>query len=186
MLTKKQIRRKLLKQRRELSKDSVSYNSLKVIEQLLALKVVQESKRFHLYYPINNEIDTTQLIEYLWSNNKEVILPRTDFENKSLKNSIITSYDQLEETTFNMLEPKEDMKAYTGDIEIVIVPGVAFDRSSNRMGYGGGFYDRFLESTSAIKIALSHHFQLLDTIPAETHDIKMDYIITEKDIIEKE
>ena len=186
MLSKKKIRKNMLKQRKELSPSEVSANSLRITQRLLLLDVVKKSNCFHLYFPINNEVDTTELIKYLWKHNKTVIMPRTDFENKTLKNSIITSFDQLEETTFSMMEPKAYLDSFTGHIDIVLVPGVAFDRSTNRMGYGGGFYDRFLNTTSAIKIALSHHFQLMDSIPSEEHDVRMDYIITEEEIIDKE
>ena len=72
------------------------------------------------------------------------------------------------------------------DIDIVIVPGVAFDKKYNRMGYGKGYYDRFLKDMTALKIGVCHSFQLVDEIPSEPHDIKMDMIVTEREIWSRE
>lgn len=180
---KRSIRKTQLRQRRQLDKAIVAIDSAAILAHLLELDAIRSASCVHLYYPINNEVDTTGLITYLWSNNVEVQMPRTDFEHHRIINYRITRFDQLEETTFNMLEPKVNSPKATLEPDVVIVPGVCFDLQGNRMGYGGGFYDRFLQQTAAIKIAPAYQFQVLQRIPTEAHDITMDTVITPQGVV---
>ena len=86
---------------------------------------------------------------------------------------------RLELGAFHIEEPTGDNIADPEEIELVVVPAVAYDRRGNRLGRGKGFYDRFLASTKATKIGVGYEFQLLDEIPAEAHDVPMDMVITQ-------
>ena len=100
--------------------------------------------------------------------------------------SEINTLDGLKKNKFGILEPADTSKIFNKeDIDLVIMPGVAFDRSGNRVGYGGGYYDKFLcEMSSDIPtIALAYNIQILKELPSEKHDIKVDMVITEKETI---
>lgn len=182
---KKKIRKQLLAKRKQLNILEVKNLSNLIAENIFSTKAFQDSEVIHLYYPINNEVDTRKIIEKTWENGKKVIMPRTDFQNHRIINYQVTSYSQLETTSFNMLEPIISQPVYDKDPDLVLVPGVAFDTRCNRMGYGGGFYDRFLSETDSFKIALCYNLQLLEELPTEDHDVKMDMIITEDKIMQR-
>ncbi len=179
---KKALRSKLIKLRKAQTTDEVSEKSNLITHQILNSNLLAEVKSVHLYYAINKEVDTRELIETLWLKGINVILPRTILKTHDLVNYEITSFSQLEKTTFNMLEPKVNCPVFHGDPDIIFVPGVGFDKRLNRIGYGGGFYDKFLMRVNSNKVALAYELQILDSLPIEEHDVKMDMIVTEKKI----
>lgn len=92
--------------------------------------------------------------------------------------------DDMEKGAYGILEPKTVRKADENNIDVILVPGLAFDRNGGRMGFGKGYYDRLLESSKAVKIGLCYDFQILEKIPTESHDVPMNFVITEKEILE--
>ncbi len=138
-----------------------------------------------VYYPFRKEIDTRVIIKDALAKNKKIILPKVSgselkifFVNDELKD--------LRRSNFDILEPDETIcsEAPVDIIDLVIVPGLCFDLNFNRLGYGGGFYDKILGkfSSRARKIALAFDLQILDNIPSCPHDQKVDIIITESNI----
>ncbi len=111
---------------------------------------------------------------------KRFFLPRVNGVNLD-----ILPYEEsrLELGSFHIEEPTGDNVADVNDIELMIIPAVAFDRKGNRLGRGKGFYDRLLSSSRATKIGVGYEFQLFDSIPSEAHDVPMDMIITQKTVI---
>ena len=105
------------------------------------------------------------------------VLPNTS----ELFHSQLNSFEDLRPGALGVLEPSPEQRiALTPEsFDLVIVPGVAFDRFGGRLGYGKGYYDRFLDQTSAFRLALAFDFQLLETVPTEMHDVPMDGILTE-------
>jgi 5-formyltetrahydrofolate cyclo-ligase len=97
----------------------------------------------------------------------------------------ILSLDNLQSARFGLLEPERDvgLMVEPDDLDLVIVPGVAFDRRGNRLGFGGGYYDRFFERCNATRVGLAYAFQVVDDIPAEDHDVKIDWLVTEDEVI---
>lgn len=180
---KKEIRKKLLKLRKEQSNIELTSRSRTIINKLIESDFLKNVKSVHLYYAMNKEVATLELIEYLWEKKIKVIMPRTDFKNRDLNNYEITDFSQLEKTTFNMMEPKTDNKKFIKSPDLILIPGVGFDTNLNRIGYGGGFYDKFLKRVDSLKIALAFECQIFPNLPVEEHDIKMDMIITEERII---
>ncbi|RLF39548.1 MAG: 5-formyltetrahydrofolate cyclo-ligase, partial [Thermoplasmata archaeon] len=94
----------------------------------------------------------------------------------------IENLDDLERGAFGILEP-QNKKIYTGDIDIIIVPGIAFDFRGYRIGYGKGFYDRFLRGADALKIGIAYDFQIVKQIPEDDGDVPVDIIVSEKRVL---
>lgn len=177
---KEDIRKRLLKIRRSLSKEEVLQMSRKIRERLFDLPEYRTSKVVMFYISHDNEVDTREMIaESLYT--KKVLVPFTEKEN--IYPVVIESLNNLNRGAFGILEPREK-KIHRRKIDMIIVPGVAFDHRGYRIGYGKGFYDRFLKERHGIKIGLAYDFQIVERIPENEGDIPVDKIITEKRVIE--
>jgi 5-formyltetrahydrofolate cyclo-ligase len=176
---KKSLRQEIFRRRKALDAESYWARSRAVMRRLLDNGFFDRIGSVHLYYSINSEVNTFELIEEFWRRDIRVVMPRTDLKNRKLDNYPITSFDQLEPTTFNLLEPKQSLPLHEGDCDLILVPGLVFDHNLNRIGYGGGFYDRFLSRSSGRKVGIAYDFQVRESIPSEPHDIKMDQIVTD-------
>ena len=136
-----------------------------------------------LYMPLRNETDTKAIINQAFLDEKKVIFPVTDE-----KSGIITPYYATENTEFSkggfsVFEPLGTEIANEKNIDVIIVPGIAFSKNGARIGFGKGCYDKLLKNTAAIKIGYCYSFQVYDEIPTDIYDIPMDYIISENAII---
>lgn len=132
-----------------------------------------------MYHSLPDELSTIAFIDK-WRNRKHFFLPRVNGVNLD-----ILPYDcqRLALGAFHIEEPQGEDIADIDDIELVIVPAVAYDRNGNRVGRGKGYYDRLLSSTKAMKIGVAYDFQVVPEIDSEPHDVKVDIIITNKGII---
>ena len=132
------------------------------------------AEKILMYHSLPDELPTHQFLEK-WKDSKRFYLPRVNGVNLE-----ILPYDKsrLELGSFHIEEPVGDNIADPSEIELIVVPAVAFDRRGGRLGRGKGFYDRLLESTRAAKIGVGYEFQLLDQLPTEPHDVPMDIVIT--------
>lgn len=184
METKKELRKRILNIRNNLSVDKVKNNSSLIMDKIINLKSYQESKVVFIYMDFGNEVITSQLIKHMLSENKRVVIPFTDTLNTVLIPSEITKEADLKLNSFGYYEPINICPVNVEDIDLVIVPGVVFDKNLNRIGFGKGYYDRILNKLkpSAKRLAVAHEFQVLESIPTEDHDVKMDMIVTEKNI----
>jgi len=177
---KNYYRAKLLKERESYKK--VKEDSEKIGEKFLSLPVVKNAKSIMFYYPHKNEVDTLPIIQNLIGK-KIILLPVVkgkDLYPVSIKDlsNLKDGYAGIKEPVGEPFNPKL--------IDIVVVPAVAFDKHGYRLGYGKGYYDRFLTKTDALKIGFAYDFQILDKIDSEQHDIPVDIIITPTKIIKKE
>lgn len=125
------------------------------------------------------EVNTHSLLKDLISSGKKVIVPVTDFETGELKHSELWSFKDLKENKWGVLEPDE-IHPQKQKTDLILVPLLAADKDFNRLGYGKGFYDRFLKKENAVKIGLLFDGFLVDQIPVENFDEKLDILITEK------
>ncbi|WP_227934981.1 5-formyltetrahydrofolate cyclo-ligase [Alkalihalobacillus deserti] len=175
---------------------SIRKHVTEVLGRLTEEQYIEESKQIaqHLFdspywngaqvialtIPRDQEVDTYEIIKKGWKENKKIAVPRADFKTKKMTFYELTSFDQLEQSAFRMKEPKETLCRIIskGEMELVIVPGVAFDKRGYRLGYGGGFYDRFLPHIKAPTIALAFSCQLVKEVPVDIHDWKIDHIIS--------
>ncbi len=180
-MTKNEIRENMRSARKVMSAAEREEKSLGAAEVLFDTSEYRNAKSIMLYFPIGNEVNTTRIAEQAHTDKKRVIYPMTDE-----KNCEITPVEVVNGTTFAMggfgiQEPIGDV--YSGAIDLVIVPGVAFDHDGGRLGFGKGCYDGFLGRISAYKIGLCYDLQLLDALPTEEHDVRMDAVVTEREVI---
>lgn len=184
MESKSQLRKRVLNVRNNMSKEDVKKNSNAIMDKITSLDIYKQSKVVFIYMDFKNEVMTSNLIKRMLSEKKRVVIPYTDSINTVLIPSEITKESDLKQNSFGYFEPKSILPVNIEEIDLVIVPGVVFDKNLNRIGFGKGYYDKILNrlKPSAKKIALAHDFQVLEDIPAEEHDVKMDMIITEKNI----
>lgn len=184
MESKSKIRKRILNVRNNMSKEDVKKNSNAIMDKITSLDIYKHSKVVFIYMDFKNEVMTSNLIKRMLSEKKRVAIPYTDSINTVLIPSEITKESDLKQNSFGYFEPKSILPVNIEEIDLVIVPGVVFDKNLNRIGFGKGYYDKILNrlKPSAKKVALAHDFQVLEDIPAEEHDVKMDMIITEKNI----
>lgn len=159
--------------------DEVLSKSARIQKQLFSFDKYINAKTVMLYVSAFNEPSTIEIIKDAISRKKRVVLPVSDTATETIVLSYLDSSDDLEKGAYGISEPKAIKPADIADIDFILVPGLAFDRRGNRMGFGKGYYDKLLCKTSAEKTALCYEFQLLDEINADDHDIPMNTIITE-------
>ncbi|MEH7074042.1 5-formyltetrahydrofolate cyclo-ligase [Neobacillus drentensis] len=131
------------------------------------------------------EVDTYPIIRKAWELGKDVVVPKCDPENRMLTFRRITDFSQLETVFYNLLEPIENVTEPVGidRIELLIVPGLAFTREGYRLGFGGGYYDRYLLNYSGKALSLAFEEQILPQFHIENHDIPVSKIITNHEVI---
>ena len=164
--------------------DEVKIKSDEIRQRLLGVERVKQAKTICTFISAFKEPDTVEIIKELWEQDKKIVVPITDIESGTLSLSYINSMDDMKKGAYGILEPKTVRKADENNIDVILVPGLAFDRNGGRMGFGKGYYDRLLESSKAVKIGLCYDFQILEKIPTESHDVPMNFVITEKEILE--
>ncbi len=187
---KKKIREKKHIERLNLNEEKKTEKMLKIKQLLFSLKEFKESEKIAFYAGIEGELETIEMIKESLKTGKKIFLPVTDFEKKEMHLSEILSMEDLQEKQISngkkLLEPVNKKIAGEKEIELIVVPLVAFDRACHRIGYGKGFYDRFLKKIekNVTTIGLAFSEQETKKIPTEEHDIALKKIITEKEIIE--
>ncbi len=180
-MIKSKLRNKILKVRKDNSKKTIDINPSNIYSYLN--KKNYNFKIIGGYYPANYEIDDLEILNYFFKKGFIISLPKIE------KKSQMEFYkwyknDPLLLNKYGIPEPMTTKRVYP---DILFIPLVAFDKELNRLGYGGGFYDRYIQKISKIKkvlkVGLAFSFQKLKTIPINKYDKKLDLIITEKDII---
>jgi 5-formyltetrahydrofolate cyclo-ligase len=184
-MNKAEIRRQETLRRKELSQKQVTTLSEKLLEQFASLDF-SAVNTLHIFLPIaeKNEPDTFLFIEWLKKHHPliKIIIPRADFKTSLMTHHHYKGEKDLLKSSFNILEPIAEQE-HTGSIDVVIVPLLAFDDRGYRVGYGKGFYDRFLEGRNTLKVGLSF-FKSVGTI-ADPHvnDVRLDLCITPDRVI---
>lgn len=132
------------------------------------------------------EVDTSQLIDYCWSVGKKVAVPKCIPSTRGMDFYILTDYSELENVYMKLLEPRIDKSRYVSpnEIDLMIVPGVVFSKSGYRIGFGGGYYDRYLSAYNGDTVSLVFEIQMVESMPVENHDIPVQQLITENEWIE--
>ncbi|MBM7614248.1 5-formyltetrahydrofolate cyclo-ligase [Alkaliphilus hydrothermalis] len=185
---KKIIRQKILNKRENLQREEVVIRSSRIIKNLDALEYFTNAVNIMLYLSFRNEVDTKDLIVKLLKENKRVFIPVTVPKTKELVVSELINPDaDLELGHFGVMEPKQEaLRPVTPEtLDLVIVPGVAYDERGYRIGYGGGYYDRFLPKLmpNTPKVSIAFELQMIDQVDDDSFDIPVDFIITEERII---
>ena len=184
---KKKVRQELIKRRKSLSKEDVFEKSKDIKNRLFGLNEFKESSNILFYVSYDNEVFTHDMIKESMKNKKNVIVPISDKINRCLILSELKNWEDLEQGSFGILEPrKEKIKEIPIEkIELIIVPGVGFDEMGNRIGHGKGFYDNLLRNSKNIPhIGLAFKSQIVKEIPTKSYDLPVNKILTEKRVIE--
>ena len=175
METKKHIRQEIFSRRKAASDREILEGSRKIFEAVRALPEYREAASVYAYMDCRHEVMTREFIQAAWADGKQVAVPKVD--GKNMVFYTIRDFGELEEGYYGIQEPVVRREARAEDA-LVIVPGVAFDRERRRIGYGGGFYDKYLAShEEIITAALGYDFQIVEKVPSESHDRRMDYLI---------
>lgn len=174
----KQIsRRVILKKRNRLSKKEIIEKSKIIKEKLFDSKEYKKSKTIMFYVSFGSEVDTIEMIKESLKN-KKVCVPVV--KESDLISSLIKNIKELnKKNRYGILEPSKINKVDKKDIDLVIVPGIVFDRQNHRIGYGKGYYDNFLKDFKGKTIGLAFKLQILEIIPKDEWDVKLDKIISE-------
>lgn len=178
------IRRNFLELRSLLPTDKRVSNDKLISGFVLGLEDVKEAKKIGCYCNQGSEVDTRFILSRLLDLKKEVYLPVIkDKNNKAMEFVKLNSLDDLKDGPFS-LEPKNKDEILVDVIDVILVPLLAFDRCGARLGFGHGYYDRYMAHKSAIKIGLAYSIQeFKDGLPIDIHDVPLDYVVTEKEVI---
>lgn len=184
-IAKKSLRSEALRARDAISAQRRHELDNHILNHLAALDLYIQSNRVLLYASYRSEVGTESMIEHALSEGKEVVLPKVDEVNACLTKHIITGMHDVCTGYRGIPEPIAGKCIKVEDVDIIIMPGVAFDPFGGRVGYGGGYYDKLLPRIKGAKpiIALAYEEQIFHDLPKETHDMDMDIIITPERII---
>lgn len=186
IVDKKILRKEILIKRDSLLKDTKIAFDNTIREKLRMMKFFNKAENIFIYIGFGSEINTADYINDFLNMGKRIFIPRTNIEEKTMEAVEIQSLDNLVKDKYGILEPSEDIEAVEKvELDLIILPGVVFDVNGGRIGYGGGYYDKYLQNLdeSIPKVALCYDFQVINKVPMEEHDIKADCIITEKRVI---
>ena len=185
---KQTLKQLILQKRDRLSKKESNKKRIEIKNRLYSLPEFKKAKNILFYVSFNNEVDTHEIIKELLKNKeKNIIIPFVKKNNPILQLSKLHDFNELEPRTFGILEPKENViREFNPEkLDLIIIPGLVFFKDGHRIGYGYGYYDRFLKALKKkpVKIGLAFDFQIAEKIPHEKHDVPMDMIITDKEVI---
>lgn len=178
---KKILRNKILIIRNSLDKEVKEAMDDKIYNKLITSDLYIKAKNIFIYLSFGSEIQTNNIITKALRDEKEVYIPKVYKKNKLMKAVRLKSFNDLKENSMGILEPIDDSNYIDKrEIDLILVPGVVFDLNGNRIGYGGGYYDRYLQDIKEIrnKVVLAYDLQIVDSINPDIHDIAFDYIIT--------
>lgn len=157
-MNKKKLRQKYKELRQQLSQEEIEDKSLAIANQLLKIDIWDKTY-YHIFLPIEEqkEVNTEYILQILAGKDKEVVISKSDFETISMKHYLLTNNTKIKKNKYNIPEPISGLNVPTEIIDVVFVPLLAYDKQGNRVGYGKGFYDKFLSecNPNVIKIGLS-------------------------------
>lgn len=175
-LEKKSLRRLLLEKREATSHEMIKIASERIRRNLKKIEVFESAKKIAAYYPLGNEVRTQDIIQEALSYGKEISLPRVS--GKEIQFRKIEDFSSLEKGMFDIMEPKENCPI-SKELDVVLVPAVGMSSDGARLGYGHGYYDRYLLKNKVPSIALIFEKQIIKKIPRDENDAVIDWIVTE-------
>jgi len=179
-IEKARLRKQLLDARDELSHDFIKIASNRIRDNLRKIDFYRQASLIGAYYSIGSEVQTHDLLQEFFNQGKEIALPRVEKSDLVFKK--ISSLADLEIGNFSVMEPKEKCETVK-KLDVVLVPAIALTREGHRLGYGFGFYDRYLHGKKSKKIGLTYAKHVLRSFPHDGHDVKMDCVVTEDAVI---
>ena len=178
-MDKKALRREIGAKKRALTPQQIEHRSAVLAERLYATPQYREAVSLYAYLSFNQEVRTNPIIQRAWADGKRVAVPKVVGDEMVF--IWIDSFDNLApQGAFNIMEPIENGPVADDERALILMPGLAFDPEGHRVGYGGGYYDRFLEKEPDHPlVALCYDFQLYDRLEVEAHDVPVDVVITD-------
>lgn len=174
------IRRNIREQRSELDSAWMETTSGLICERIQSLEVFKEADVIGIYLALPGEVQLDALINRCRQLGKRLCVPVFDPQTKRCVMAEWHANTELVAGKWDVLEPSEHRKTADGEIDLMLVPGVAFDTNGERLGRGGGHYDRMLSTSCAYHLGLAFQFQMVDTLATEKHDVPMGLVVTEQ------
>jgi len=183
---KKDLRLQFKQRRDRLSSEEILACSQKVFSNLKDLANFKNASCVHTFVAWRSEVNTHKLIDEMLESGKKVVVPLIEIGSVNLRHFAIQNFSDLKIGSYGILEPNIETTIETkiSELDIVLVPGLAFDKTGHRLGYGGGYYDRFLKDISVPKIGLAYDFQLVDCLPVRPDDREVDLVVTDRRLLE--
>lgn len=183
-MDKKTIRKEMREKRNFLTTTDILLHSKQVTEQLIQSNIYRDCTHICVYEAFRNEVSCEYITTQALQDGKCVYLPVTDEASKTMEFYQITEDTVYREGNYGIREPELNKNSKTlQDKALVLMPGLAFDRDKHRLGYGGGYYDKYLSlHKEHITAALCYNFQIVEELPCEEHDILPDYVVSESEI----
>ncbi|MDA7803867.1 5-formyltetrahydrofolate cyclo-ligase [Crocinitomix sp.] len=170
---KKELRKQMQSTRDSLKSNPKEKYDNWICDSLIKLVAEKGYQSVHVYLPMGSEININPFIQYALDNKITVIAPKT-LARPNLENRKLTSLTALEKGVYGTVHPSNP-EIYNGEIDLIVIPGLAIDKNNYRLGYGGGYYDTFLtQYPAAKKVGIYYPFQLVDKVPTEPHDMQLD------------
>lgn len=186
-MNKKTLRQKMLQKRSHLTIDEINIRSKTISNSLYETEYYKNAETIMTFLSFQSEVNTRYIVEDSIGLGKSIVVPITIPETKELKISKLFDYSELEIGHYNILTPKKEFLRFTDPrtIDLILVPGLIFAKDGYRIGYGGGYYDRFLSKLdpSVTKIGIGFDLQVQDKVPTDKYDVPVDFILTEKRLI---
>lgn len=188
MIHKKIIRRDVLRRRDSIRPEERKRKDRLIMNRVFSLPEFGSAEVIFYFASFGSEVSTMPHIEEALKKGKRIVLPRVDNENRRLRLYEIHDTGEIKPGFMGIPEPyvPPERERDINEVDLVIMPGVAFDIYGNRLGYGGGYYDRLLSGLKkkVMLVAVAYEEQIVDSLPSEAHDVKVDLIVTEKRSIE--
>jgi 5-formyltetrahydrofolate cyclo-ligase len=179
-MEKKNLRTYILNDLKKLTKQEYEQFSYEISCELTQHKIWQQANTIGITISRPPEVDTYQIIRKAWEQNKKVVVPKCHPKSREMTFHELNNFTQLESVYYGLLEPIEAATRWVpkDEIDLLIVPGLAYDPNGYRLGFGGGYYDRFLVNFKGDTVSLAFPIQLVDKLPIEIHDIAVKYLIS--------
>ena len=175
-MDKKELRSKIREQKRAMTPQQIESASQKLVELFLATEQYRQAKTIYGYLPYNQEVRTVPLLEQALADGKKVAVPK--IYGDEMRFIYLADLNQVEKGYSGILEPIENGPLGDDPTALVLMPGIAFDKEGHRIGYGGGFYDKFLaKEPNHPTVALCYDFQIVNELPTEEFDIPVDLVL---------
>ncbi len=175
-MDKKELRRSIRERKRAMTEEEIVSRSQALARLFYASEAYQNAKTIYGYLPYNQEVRTVPILEHALKDGKQVAVPKVYGD--EMKFLYVTDLTQVEKGYAGIPEPIADEPVAQDKTALVLMPGLAFDPQGHRIGYGGGFYDKFLAAEPAHPtLALCYEFQMLPELETEEHDVPVDFVI---------
>lgn len=175
-MDKSELRAWIRRQKREMTAQQIEESSQKLMEKFCNCDLYRNAKTVYGYLPYNQEVRTVPILEQAIRDGKTVAVPKVYGD--TMRFIVLEDLDRVSDGYAGIPEPIADTPVANDPTALVLMPGLAFDRDGNRMGYGGGFYDRFLaQEPNHPTVALCYGFQLVPSIPTDSYDIPVDLVL---------